>query len=164
MTSASGPGGPAAGELARLLRRRRIETGQSMRVLARRIGLSAHSPVSDYEQGRRLPPPDLERALEAALDIPGGTLARLRREALAERAAAMLDGDSGDSMEPGEAYVPAGPAGASPRVHRRPRALLPMSPGAGSGDGTAPGLGFALGVPAALAVVILWGAARRAAR
>ncbi|MFD9821682.1 helix-turn-helix domain-containing protein, partial [Streptomyces violascens] len=62
MTGAPLPGGPAAGELARLLRRKRIETGQSMRVLARRIGLSAHSPVSDYEQGRRLPPPDLDRA------------------------------------------------------------------------------------------------------
>ncbi|GAA2465397.1 multiprotein-bridging factor 1 family protein [Streptomyces mauvecolor] len=161
MTGAPLPGGPAAGELARLLRRKRIETGQSMRVLARRIGLSAHSPVSDYEQGRRLPPPDLDRALEAALEIPGGTLARLRREALAERAAAILDGES---AEHGEAYVPAEPGGASPRGHRRPRALLPVAPGAGPGGGAAPALGFALGVPAALAVVILWGAARRAAR
>ncbi|MFD7340801.1 multiprotein-bridging factor 1 family protein [Streptomyces violascens] len=163
MTGAPLPGGPAAGELARLLRRKRIETGQSMRVLARRIGLSAHSPVSDYEQGRRLPPPDLDGALEAALEIPGGTLARLRREALAERAAAILDGESGESAEPGEAYAPAEPGGASPRGYRRPRALLPVAPGAGLG-GAAPALGFALGVPAALAVVILWGAARRAAR
>ncbi|MFI6474814.1 multiprotein-bridging factor 1 family protein [Streptomyces sp. NPDC050516] len=164
MTGAPRPGGPATGELARLLRRKRIETGQSMRVLARRVGLSAHSPISDYEQGRRLPPPDLDRALESALEIPGGTLARLRREALAERAAAMLANDSAESPKPGEARVSAEPGGAPPRAQRRPRALLPVVPGAGLGGGAAPGLGLALGVPAALAVVILWGAARRAAR
>ncbi|MFD9821681.1 hypothetical protein ACFWW0_22700, partial [Streptomyces violascens] len=90
---------------------------------------------------------DLDRALEAALEIPGGTLARLRREALAERAAAMLDGDSGESAEPGEAYVPAEPGGTSPRGYRRPRALLPVAPGAGLG-GAAPARGVARGGPA----------------
>ncbi|MFE4858687.1 helix-turn-helix domain-containing protein [Streptomyces sp. NPDC056670] len=140
MTAASGPVSGAAGELARLLRRRRIETGQSMRVLARRVGLSAHSPISDYEQGRRLPPPDLDGALEAALEIPGGTLARLRREALAERATALLAHTPGPPPEPRRA----GPVPA--------------------GDGAAAVLGFMLGVPATLAVVILWAAVRRGAR
>ncbi|MER7142790.1 helix-turn-helix domain-containing protein [Streptomyces xanthochromogenes] len=145
MTAASGkpdrPPGAAAGELARLLRRKRIETGQSMRVLARRVGLSAHSPISDYEQGRRLPPPDLDTALEAALDIPGGTLARLRRQALAERATALLGRDPDT-----------------------PREAVAVASGAGLGDGAAAVLGFVLGVPATLAVVILWAAVRRGTR
>ncbi|CAM5591193.1 helix-turn-helix transcriptional regulator [Streptomyces xanthochromogenes] len=148
MTAASGkpdrPPGAAAGELARLLRRKRIETGQSMRVLARRVGLSAHSPISDYEQGRRLPPPDLDTALEAALDIPGGTLARLRRQALAERATALLGRDPGPPHTPREAVA--------------------VASGAGLGDGAAAVLGFVLGVPATLAVVILWAAVRRGTR
>jgi transcriptional regulator with XRE-family HTH domain len=78
----------AALALGATLRRHRMAKGMSLRMLARRIGLSAHGTLVDYEHGRRIPPEDLLVACEKVLDLDDGTLRRLRSEALAERAEA----------------------------------------------------------------------------
>lgn len=78
-------------ESARLLgaqlRGHRVAGGMSLRQLARRIGLSGHGTLVDYEHGRRIPPEDIVVGYERALDVPGGQLRDLRRKALAELAA-----------------------------------------------------------------------------
>jgi transcriptional regulator with XRE-family HTH domain len=62
-----------------------LERGLSFRVLARRLGLSAHSGLTDYETGRRIPPEDLIVAYERIFDLPAGTLKELRSRAFAQR-------------------------------------------------------------------------------
>ncbi len=69
-----------------VLRHSRLEQGLSMRTVAKRIGLSAHSGVAEYESGRRIPPEDLIDAYERALCVPVGYLQELRKQALKERA------------------------------------------------------------------------------
>lgn len=73
-------------ELARLLRQCRLDRGMSLRVLARRMGMSAHSGLADYEWGRRIPPEDLIAAYARVFDLPAGALHDLRARAFAERA------------------------------------------------------------------------------
>jgi transcriptional regulator with XRE-family HTH domain len=67
------------------LRRLRLELGMSQRKLTQLLGLSAHSNLSDYERGRRIPPADIVNACERLLAAPPGYLEELRRLALRER-------------------------------------------------------------------------------
>lgn len=69
-------------EIGRLRRQR----GLSQRALVRMIGLSAHSNLSDYETGRRLPPADIVDGCERALGVTDGCLRGLHALALADRA------------------------------------------------------------------------------
>ena len=69
-------------ELGRL----RMSRGLSLRRLARIVGMAAHSALVDYERGVRIPPDDLSAALIAALRPETDRLARLYRNAIAERA------------------------------------------------------------------------------
>jgi tetratricopeptide (TPR) repeat protein len=78
--------GRGARRLGVELRRIRLARGLSQREVVRRLGLSAHSNLVDYEQGRRIPPGDIVSACEALFELPKGSLERLRRTALAERA------------------------------------------------------------------------------
>jgi transcriptional regulator with XRE-family HTH domain len=68
------------------IRRLRKQRGLSQRALVRVIGLSAHSNLSDYETGRRLPPADIVAACERALAVTDGYLQWLRVQALTDRA------------------------------------------------------------------------------
>ena len=73
-------------ELAAALRHHRLANGLSFRELARRLGMSAHSGLSDYEHGRRIPPADLVTSYERVFDVPAGSLKTLRDRAFQERA------------------------------------------------------------------------------
>ncbi|GAB3988655.1 hypothetical protein GCM10029978_111620 [Actinoallomurus acanthiterrae] len=77
-------------ESARLLgaelRAHRVGNGMSLRELARRIGLSGHGTLVDYEYGRRIPPEDIVIGYERELNVAGGQLRDLRKKALAELA------------------------------------------------------------------------------
>src|SRR4029453_2309754 len=55
--------------------------------VVRRLGLSAHSNLVDYELGRRIPPSDIVSACEVLFDVPKGWLERLPRPGPADRAA-----------------------------------------------------------------------------
>jgi len=79
-------GADATSELAATLRQHRLANGLSFRELAKQLGLSAHSGLSDYEHGRRIPPTDLITAYERVFDLPTGTLKTLRDRAFQERA------------------------------------------------------------------------------
>lgn len=70
---------PAGTRLGARLRQLRQERGMSQREFTRLIGLSAHSNLADYESGRRVPPQDVVRACERALELPAGELEALRR-------------------------------------------------------------------------------------
>lgn len=72
--------------LGNVLRSSRLEQGLSLRALAKRVGLSAHSGVAEYERGTRIPPADLIDAYERALALPSGYLKNLRQQILRERA------------------------------------------------------------------------------
>jgi transcriptional regulator with XRE-family HTH domain len=85
------------------LRRCRLQQGLSLRTVAKRIGLSAHSGVAEYESGRRIPPDDLMGAYEQALCVPAGYLRSLREQALKERAD-RLTTDSPALPEPAPRY------------------------------------------------------------
>lgn len=76
----------ATTELAGELRRLRLDHGLSYRLLARRLGLSAHSGLADYENGRRIPPIDLITSYEKVFELPRGSLETVRARAFAERA------------------------------------------------------------------------------
>jgi transcriptional regulator with XRE-family HTH domain len=88
----------------RALRQRR---GLSQRRLVRLLGMTAHSNLVDYENGRRLPPRDIVRACEKVLGaLPGqleslhdGALVEIaarRREELLEQARGTQDGRTGE--------------------------------------------------------------------
>jgi hypothetical protein len=96
------------------IRRLRRERGLSQQALVRMIGLSAHSNLSDYETGRRLPPADIVGDFERVLHITDGHLHDLRARALADLAdqACLHDGHR----------FPAGRADTTPgRSHMRGR-------------------------------------------
>jgi len=76
----------AAVELGQELRRLRVSKGLSQRALTKRLGLSAHSNIADYENGRRIPPRDIVQECERVLD--SDTLVPMLERALAERALA----------------------------------------------------------------------------
>lgn len=89
---AQSPGSTSPGHaflLGAEIRRLRRQRGLSQRALVRMIGLSAHSNLSDYEAGRRLPPADIVAACERVLEVPDGYLQEIRAQALASRAAAV---------------------------------------------------------------------------
>src|SRR5947209_5663988 len=73
--------------LGATLRRLRLTRGLSLRALARQVGMTAHSGLVDYEQGRRLPPADLVAAYQRVFPDAAAELVRLRQAALAHRAA-----------------------------------------------------------------------------
>jgi transcriptional regulator with XRE-family HTH domain len=103
---------PPARPLGAELRRIRLARGLSQREVVRRLGLSAHSNLVDYELGRRIPPGDIVAACEMLFDVPRGSLERLRCAALAERAArrcpitAQPEPDSLDPSLPGQPRPP----------------------------------------------------------
>lgn len=68
------------------IRRYRMMRGLSQQELACKVGLTAHSNISDYELGHRIPPRDLVLGFESALSIPSGELVGLHRLALEWRA------------------------------------------------------------------------------
>ncbi|WP_415170346.1 helix-turn-helix domain-containing protein [Nocardioides sp.] len=82
---------PAAVRLGLEIRRHRMARGLSQRALLALIGLSAHSNLSDYERGRRIPPLDLVESIEEALSVTDGQLLFWWRSALAERADQWFD-------------------------------------------------------------------------
>lgn len=75
-----------AQQLGAILRSSRLEQGLSLRTLAKRVGLSAHSGVAEYERGTRIPPADLIDAYERALALPSGYLMNMRQQIMRERA------------------------------------------------------------------------------
>ena len=68
------------------LRTLRQRQGLSQRRLVRLLGMTAHSNLVDYENGRRLPPRDIVRACEKVLGASPGHLERLHDGALVEHA------------------------------------------------------------------------------
>lgn len=68
------------------IRKYRIARGMTQARLAREIGLSAHSNISDYEAGRRLPPMDILQSFESVLCVNDRRLCEWRDRALTERA------------------------------------------------------------------------------
>jgi transcriptional regulator with XRE-family HTH domain len=67
------------------LTRLRTARGQSLRRLARIVGMTAHSALVDYERGLRVPPEGLVTALIAALRPETDELVTRYRAAVAER-------------------------------------------------------------------------------
>jgi transcriptional regulator with XRE-family HTH domain len=74
-------------ELGALLRRLRRGRGLTQRDLKGPLHLGSHTAVAAWEAGRRLPPAGILAAYERYFGLPPGQLARLREQALAERAA-----------------------------------------------------------------------------
>ncbi|HEX9034001.1 MAG TPA: tetratricopeptide repeat protein [Streptosporangiaceae bacterium] len=97
-------------QLALMLRGLRRARGLSQRAVARPLHLGSHSTITDYEAGRRIPPPDVIAAYERFFALPHGELARWRAAAIAERAAA------GDRLA---APVPARHVENLPSAHHR---------------------------------------------
>jgi transcriptional regulator with XRE-family HTH domain len=79
-------GGSYAEELGHVLRLSRLRQGLSLRTAAKRVGLSAHSAIAEYESGRRILPEDILCTYEQVLSLPAGYLQQLRQQALRERA------------------------------------------------------------------------------
>jgi transcriptional regulator with XRE-family HTH domain len=88
--------------LGDVLRYSRLEQGLSLRALAKRVGLSAHSGVAEYERGNRIPPADLIESYERALALPAGYLKNLRQQVLRERASSTKLDQSELSATPAE--------------------------------------------------------------
>lgn len=74
-------GGPTA--LGAELRRLRKAQGLSQRVVAQRLGYSAHSAIADYEAGRRVPANDVLIGYERLFRLPVGSLQLRRADVLA---------------------------------------------------------------------------------
>ncbi|MFI0899725.1 helix-turn-helix domain-containing protein [Streptomyces sp. NPDC020983] len=108
---------PAQRRLGLTLYRLRLERELSLRALARLLGYSAHSVFVDVERGQRLPSEALVGAYERAFGLPPGSLLKLRRQALAERAERLTDALS-RTLEPAPAVPPAAPSS-----HWRSRAV-----------------------------------------
>jgi transcriptional regulator with XRE-family HTH domain len=77
-------------ELGLVLYRCRLERGLSQRALARKLGLSAHSSLVDFEKGRRLPPEYLLVAYEHLFGLPEASLVQMRMRLLAARAEVLV--------------------------------------------------------------------------
>jgi WD40 repeat protein/transcriptional regulator with XRE-family HTH domain len=73
------------------LRRLRVETGMSLRQLGRSLH-RAHSTISEFESGRRLPGADVVEQYEDYFGLPRGTLGAQRERARAARLEAPRDG------------------------------------------------------------------------
>lgn len=132
MTSAE-PDNEYARLLGAALRGHRMARGLSLRGLARRIGLSGHGTLVDYEYGRRIPPYDIVVACERVLDVRDDQLRDLREKALADRAdraaSVLLDPPPGTASGPEVPEVPDEPAAPPEGSGRRGRArlLLPLA-------------------------------------
>jgi tetratricopeptide (TPR) repeat protein/transcriptional regulator with XRE-family HTH domain len=100
--------------LGKELRKVRIARGLSQREVVRRLGLSAHSNLVDYELGRRIPPADIVSACEALYKLPSGYLERLRGAALAERAS--LEHSETAAVDPAPPATPRQPCAGAPRM------------------------------------------------
>jgi transcriptional regulator with XRE-family HTH domain len=68
------------------LRRLRRCRGLSQREMAKLLGLSAHSAVADYENGKRLPAGDIIVGYERVFGIPDSRLQVLRGQELTDAA------------------------------------------------------------------------------
>ncbi len=77
--------GYGADSFGATLRRLRQEKGLSQRSIVRRLHLSAHSSIADFESGRRVPHEDIVTNYERIFGVPTGMLQRLRAQALATR-------------------------------------------------------------------------------
>lgn len=97
--AATPPSEPVASALGTVLRRLRRGRGLAQRDLLQPLHLGSHSAIVDYEAGRRIPPEAVIEAYERFFNLAPGTLARLREQALAERAA----------PEPGPEAAPVSP-------------------------------------------------------
>jgi tetratricopeptide (TPR) repeat protein/transcriptional regulator with XRE-family HTH domain len=84
---ATGKSESASQHLGAALRSLRRSRGLAQRDLLRPLHLGSHSAIVDYEAGRRIPPDAVIGAYERFFELPGGTLRKLREQALAERAA-----------------------------------------------------------------------------
>jgi len=71
--------------LGALLRKLRQQEGLSQRSMVRRLHLSSHSSIADFESGRRIPHADIVADYERVFGIRGGALQRLRLKELASR-------------------------------------------------------------------------------
>lgn len=71
--------------LGRKLRELRTGRGLVLRQFAKEAGFTAHSNFVDYEQGRRVPPPDIVRAYESICGSAPEALRPLHEAALKER-------------------------------------------------------------------------------
>lgn len=80
--------------LGATLRQLRLSHGLSLRALAKKVGMTAHSGLVDYERGRRLPPPDLVAAYQRVFPDGAEQLGRLRETALAHRATGPTVGET----------------------------------------------------------------------
>ena len=85
--AATSPSEPVVSALGTVLRRLRRGRGLAQRDLLQPLHLGSHSAIVDYEAGRRIPPEAVIEAYERFFNLTPGTLARLREQALAERAA-----------------------------------------------------------------------------
>ncbi|MFL6075483.1 MAG: ATP-binding protein [Mycobacteriales bacterium] len=110
----------AVEELGAALYERRLARGLSLRVLARRLGMSGHSGLARYEKGDRIPPADLIRAYERVLGVTDGALVALRDRALAERASSKVRALLGSERPP--VAVPAAGGGAGLPARQLPPA------------------------------------------
>ncbi len=88
MTPTTGTSASASQHLGAALRNLRRSRGLAQRDLLRPLHLGSHSAIVDFEAGRRIPPDAVIAAYERFFELPGGTLRKLREQALAERAAA----------------------------------------------------------------------------
>src|SRR5215469_9656888 len=71
--------------LGTVLRTLRQREGLSQRSMVRRLHLSSHSSIADFESGRRIPHADIVAAYERVFGIRSGALQRLRLKELASR-------------------------------------------------------------------------------
>ena len=149
------PGLPADLSLGAAIKFLRRRAGMAQHELTRRLGLSARSNLSDYERGRRVPPPDIILACEEIFGLREGELQRLRSRTLGDRARESARGSApaggGAVLEDGTGQTP-GPEPA--------RGASPASPEADGGSGPpqpSPGGGRRLrrGVVAALVTAVL---------
>ncbi len=108
-----GDAAPAPPEpLNAVLRRLRRQRGLSQRELVRRLHLSAHSSIADFESGRRVPHRDILADYERVFDLPEGALQRLRP---ASRTAG--------------GPAPAAPPAGAPQPHALPKPAEPPTTG-----------------------------------
>jgi tetratricopeptide (TPR) repeat protein/transcriptional regulator with XRE-family HTH domain len=84
---AEDPPSDATRRLGVELRKLRRERGLAQRELCKSLNLASHTTIVDFESGRRIPSQDILAAYERQFGLAPGSLRRLRRNALAQRAA-----------------------------------------------------------------------------